>query len=442
MRKIIVFAAAAILVFGLASCAQTPTENEPAETSSSEIPAEQSPQQTDASAAQSPAEINSFESPMQLFEEAYNPFYDIQWPDGYTVYQASYEESEYNLYRLYLTAEDTAENVVNYCSVLVGDDAEESILQNLDSLNNTGGVSIHGTQVDGGLNADLSIEPTDLDDSHYEFVDGYAVTLVMGINADNTADYQRALDANFNKAAVGALTDYIDLANPVSRTVTVNSVNGFIQSTRSYSPADYDTLKLAISSDDAWAQCNDIEYNMQYGDIVTAIIFDDENQILYLDEYSRDTSKNIADYVPADDDPVETLKNMGFENFETQWSYQTDSVWLCVCKHEWGNAENVIKCAFEIFSQPCFVIINYPEQLYTVMIGEEDECIDYVYDAFADTVTPSDFFESYDTFKAAFKAMTGETSDLSVTEPVMFVDNFTFETFGYKPERLFELPTE
>ena len=418
MKKLLSLAITAILIFGLVACSTT--EGAP-ETS------------TESSQTQA-----TFEAPTQLFEEYYNLFADIDWPEGYTVYQASYESNGYHLFRLYLTATGTTEDVITFFSTFGGDNTQESINQNIEMFLANEFVIVHGTQRDEGIGADIEITPTYTEDNNYEYVDGFNICLVSKIDESKTADYKNALDVNFNEPAAAALSSYIDLSDFDAQELKVNSYRPLAEIMSVSIPEDYASVKGVILSDTKqFNPMGDNHVGFDYGDMSVQLIFDDEKKAIYLFECLGDASANLRDYTPE-----KTLKNLGFNLYGENCSYETDDVWFAVYKNEWGSDDNSIKCTFEIFGKPCFVLISYPDQIYTVMIGEEDERIDYTYDAFADTVTPTKLFEDYAAFKSAFEEMTGETSDMSVKEPVMFVDNFAYDTFGLKPESLFELPME
>ena len=434
MKKILLTAIAAVIAFGLMACSAPAEETVSAATQTpADAPTDVQTQAPEATLAATPEpEDIAMESPAQLFEATYNPLSDKQWPEGYTVYQVGVESGEYDLFRLYLTAEDTAENVVAFCSELIGDDAPDSIQQSHDLLDRDGFVGINK-----GSGMSVEIAPTDEDDDDYTYVDGYTVCVVVGIDEDSFYDYQSALDTCFNEKVIAALAAYIDIENPQGRDLCVNRKNQRVHATWMYVPEDYEAACQGIAGDAIWTGSNGHEMSFAYGDLNVAMYFNDETKAVFLDQCLDDLSINIADYKAE-----ATLENLGFTLYDTKCGYEDEDMWMAVSKNEWGDEENIINFAFEIFGQPCRVIVSYPDQIYTVMIGEDEQSIDYSYDAFANTVTPTASFADYDAFKAAFEALTGETSDSSVAEPVMFVDHYTEDTFGYEPERLFELPRE
>ena len=139
MKRRIAMILCAVLLLTLCACAQ-PDKTEP--TATQQASSEQPEETTDPT-------VFSY-VPDDLMGKELNPFYDVEFPENYTTYMAEYEEGAYRFYYLYLTAEGTAEDVATYFSQLVGDDAEESITQNLSYLSE-GSVVIFGTQTDHGF---------------------------------------------------------------------------------------------------------------------------------------------------------------------------------------------------------------------------------------------------------------------------------------------------
>jgi len=164
--------------------------------------------------------------PSDLLNEGYNPFLSVEFPENYTVYMAEYEDiHEYALYYLHLTTTDSAQDVVTYMSNLLGDSEEESIAQNLSALEDKGIVNIHGTEVDAGLNADCSIEPSQ-QDGDYEYVEGYVISMVMRIDTEDMEPYGELLLSNINFNALNEVSNYINVADYDMAGIKVNLYQG------------------------------------------------------------------------------------------------------------------------------------------------------------------------------------------------------------------------
>ena len=440
MKKTSMVMVLMILVIGLAACSTAPAEL----TKGNEDMA--------SAATAEPTSMTEIEneivlSPDLLLSSEYNPMYEIAWPEQYHIYQVSYEISEYRLYRVYLTTQDDADNTVTFISNLLGDSAPESIRENIEALKSDGRVEIFGTQVSAGLNADAEILKADESDSDYDATEGYVVKLIMSLQ-DNTEKLADLLQANFNIPAVKEFGDVFDLNQSDMRSIRINLDKGFTEAFVGFENNDPQAVKQWVDGLDDW-QFNERKdaAQKQFGDMTAHVRFDADKDLIYLSETLTSTSQALREYLPKADGELntETLKNLKFEAYENTCSYRDEEagIWMGVYKTEWGAADgDCIMCSFSVFDQPCFVIISYPDQIYNVMLGEDDDRIDYEYDAFADTITPSSRYEDYSAFMDAFAEKTSDDSDLAPKQPVLFVDSFAEQTFGYKPEKLFELPRE
>ena len=283
MRKIHLIAFALVLTVLLASCAQTQqalsSDPSPSVTVSPSPSPSASPSPSGADVPDvSPLPAGS-PYPAQIFHIPYNQIPVDDWPDGYTPYQVSLEVSEFTLYRFYLTAQDTDENVVTYFSSLLGDDSEENLAQNLAYLRDDGVVSTHGMLGNTDLPASVQIIPTDQEDEDYTYVEGFVVCLTVNAVADSAYEYTAFIDANTNAAADSALPDGLGQSSLISSEVRVNVDRDSVQTQRFYAPADYEAFKQAVTNDPDWEQTNN-GIRRYFGDLSVDLVFNDDEQVV------------------------------------------------------------------------------------------------------------------------------------------------------------------
>ena len=433
MKKIMI-AMALMLMLLSAGCSKT--NDETAQTST---PAPEAITAPDTATATEAPESESELLPSLLLTDEYNPFSDIEWMDRYHIFMASYETWDYNMYHLYLTWNGDAEDVVIYISDLLGDWDEERIDKSLGYLESTGQVTIYGVETALGPSTEASIEKIRGEDYDYAAAEGYVISLTQQIEGDNSA-YQSLLEANINTEVLVDLAGILDMSAYSSREIKVNTDAGYVEFFGVYQPDNYDEIIETLKASAAWETTDG--FRRYYGDMSVNITYDNQSKTIFISQRMDAMDSAIGGYSYS---PKASLVNLGFNNFGDSCGYkdETTGVWLSVRKEEWGSSDgDCIMCSFTFYDQPCFIVIDYPNQIYNVMLGEDDDRVDYAYDAFADTITYSEIFVDEASFMAAVAEKTGETSDMVVYEPVMFVDDFTFQTFGYKPEGLFELPVE
>jgi hypothetical protein len=429
MKRISVLLTALLLFLSLTSCGSSPgNDSGDMEDSENSAAAAFASGQEESAVAEGASDVRVMDNPMDLFSKQFNLFYDVDFPEGYKTYEVSYESGEFHLYRLYLTAEASAEEVTEFFSNLVGDSAEESIQQNLEYLN-AGSVQIQGTQVEGGLSADIMIEPTKELVTTEEDAVGYAITMTGTPVESEFSKYDIALDQNFSIAALGDAWTILKDTDPLERELKVMKDTGLVQAMCRYAPGDgYEVLKTALL--DGLSQYRqDNMLSWKYGDMSISIHFFDETKEIYLLENHRDTMVNLADYQPSI-----TLSSLGLESYGDSWGYKDNEagVFLKIERTDWGAEANKITFGTKEYGG-YYVEIDMPEQVYHVIMNEG--AISYSYDAFADKLLADDL----DAVRAAYAELTGDDSDLALKKPISTVDNYTYIEFGYKPEHLFNL---
>ena len=438
MKRRSAFFLCAVLILTLCSCAQ-PGESDP--TATQQTPTEQ-PENTAETVEPT---VFSY-VPEDLLGEDMNPFYDVEFPEKYTVYMAEYEGSAYRFYYLCLTAEGTAEDVVTYLSQLVGDDAEESITENLSRLND-GFVSINGTQTDHGLNADVTIEPTDPEAGEYAYVDGFDIRLMTSVSDDLAEQLHALMTENIASTLFESygIAETLNSHETVWRTFKLRLYNGIVQAECAYSPGeDYDDWKNSvISNGQLFVQGE--QASIQYGDLYVQFIFDDVEQTVYLGQSLSETDQNIGSY----EAPL-SLTTLGFQNTagdfgncgygdvdsdlyirvsKTEWGAEEDSIW--------GNGHSVDGTYAE------YLVTYYPlENRYNVQVAGEGPWANYDYNPTDHSVVPMDTAETEAEIRDRMGDITGLSEDSAIKASVTFFDDYIMNTFGMSADELFALSAD
>ena len=443
MKSIHVFFIIMILLL-LTSCG---TQNVPEANQTSSISA--APPQTtdtpaDTSASAAPAVAYT---PVDLLGPIFNPFYDLTWPEGYTVYQVCYESGEFNLYRLYMTATGSAEDVVTMIADMVGLSDNDNIAAIISDLNQ-GEVQISDQQFENGIDATIEIYPADPDSDDYDDVDGYAITLATGIDSDQATDYAAILDANFNADAMRYIDadSFIDSSKPVFRQIKVLTYRGAVQAEYMYQD-DYETWQAFFTSDaytDSELVSLRIEnscafLNYEYGNLGVNLTFDDESQIIWLSQYQNDTEVNISEYVPE-----QTLQSLGFKDVNEDgvcgFDDEMTKTAIHMTKAEWGAEKDSV--TFMIFEDydPFIVIYDPSSTEYSVEISKNNKWARYLYTK--DRVKPLEDDDTTDEIIHNMAQITGDDSQSNTKIPITMFNTFIEDTFDMSLDALFELPYE
>lgn len=334
-------------------------------------------------------------------------------------------------------------------SMLVGDDAQESIEQSI-LLLEEGRVQISGTQIDKGLNADIEIEPTDPSNKRYEYVEGYNVMVTMSIDTDQVVDFAAILDMNFNADAIAYIgaTDFLTENQPVSREINVMSVKGTVQAVHFYDvDKEYDTWKAFLTS--AQFADNDnihirnegdntsLGYN--FGNLGVEIILFEEGRKILISQGQNNTQQNIGAYVPA-----ETLQFMGFDGINEDgacwFGNKPAEIYVSVNKSEWGaNGDYLLMILMDGYDS--YVVTYFPlECEYRVEIGKNDKWAKYNYLADG-SIEPFGGINEAD-IRYNMSQIIGDDSADDLQWPIDDFNQYIEETFAMSLDALFELPVE
>jgi len=380
-----------------------------------------------------------------LFGEAYNPFYTVPFPDTFTVYQARVELGEYQLFYLYLTAQDTAENVVEFLSALLGDDSQENIRQNLAYLEKDGLVGIEGLWPGTELRVICEVGSAEADDDIA--AEGYRVKLSRNIDADT---YRAFLDRNVNAQAMEPLAAYIGVAEIVSTSLQVNLLdsNTELQYWYRFQDAQKTKDEIVAAFPDDYNTENDW-VGIGYGELnVNAHFFDAENGHIVVSQSLGRTDVCLADYRQS-----VTLKTLGFEDFREEsakCSYRDEAngIFMMISKDAWGEngnegERNAVTYIRESDGESLLAFFYPQENMYLIQLDTGDSQAKYRYykdrDAYTDDWGGDDLDAARDVAGRMFNKP-GEDSILQ--DAWVTFEQYVEQTFGISPEDLYALPWE
>jgi len=388
MKKIIAIILSFILVSAVfGGCANTATSEPAQETAQTQTvtsePTEELSEETEPETPDVPGI-----PPSDLLNEDYNPFFSVEFPENYTVYMAEYEDIiEYSLYYLHLTTTDSAQDVVTYMSNLLGDSATESIAQNLSALEDEGIVNIHGTEVDAGLNADCSIEPSQ-QDGDYEYVDGYVISMVMRIDIEDMTQYGELLISNINFDALDEISNYMDVAGYDMAGIKVNLYQG---STENHIGCYMENAEqvwndMAAAMPDSYSE-EYSAFSFGTGELSTDIREDLNSGFIHIFQRLGRVDVALKDYVTSETEL--TLGSLGFLDFRESKAnvcYKDDDqkTGVFIYKNEWGEPEFEDQretVSFNTTINDCGVVVKfYPnEDRYAVRLEVEGVAYEYEY---------------------------------------------------------------
>lgn len=149
-------------------------------------------------------------APYDMLEMSYNPFFDMQFIGGYTIYGARFDCGDPNkgtmdAYTLYLTAEGDPYEILEFCAATIGVTDEAQLAAYAESLDKESFVQFNGTFA--GRPASVGIKKTSADGQFDQCIEvnGCRVEFRTVVYPDMVEQYRALALANYNLAMLGDL---------------------------------------------------------------------------------------------------------------------------------------------------------------------------------------------------------------------------------------------
>jgi len=386
--------------------------------------------------------------PADLLSDELNVFSDVAFPDGYTVYAAGFENNvNFDLYELYLTAGGNPEDIITYISNLLGLSTEESIRESIDAFLSNGSVTIFGTQVEGGLNADCDIKATKENDYDYDYVPGCTLRLRSPIT--DASGYEEIIEGNYN---LNSLTEVADFFDP---TPITGQSQIYVRKNRDNAQIDmvYNTIEdvaEVMESMKAALTYENFDENIHVmnlpscGEVGNSIFFDLENNSISIFQGLGDSGKNYKDYKTA----TTKLTDLGFQNYIEQdavCEFKDDAHNLSIAINipQWGSRpdkwENSCVLFLKGINGYLLAIWYYPDEgRYAVQADKDDTSAKYEY--YTETGKFDGEYPDPDTVKAQFEDMyTGLEVEDDYMKGIELFQGYVNDTFGMSIDDLYAL---
>ncbi len=400
------------------------------------------PAEVTASASPEPEPI-SFDAPLDILDSPYNPFYFIELPDGYHVYQMSFWIGDDQKIAMYLTAEDTAENVVAFFAHFFDYDSEK--IEYFISDLKQGRVILEPTGAEGTLNAQVDIQKTSENDDEYTYFEGYKVTIKADIDPDMLEVYEGILDQNFNTDAISyfGAGDFLTDREPSGRQIVIHTEEySRVYTIYTYRPDDFETWKTFFTSEEF---CSNRYDNIQSGGAMVSDTYIDMTVQVHLDydsgeisffELLDQTDLNLADYIPET-----TLRFLRFGEIDTDgscsWTNSTETTFIVISKTDWQGADDSIMMLGD--DEISYKVVYTPdERKYGVLIMTADTEAKYYY--YADTGVMEPMDEGWDAEGILYRLnLIVPDADNPVMYAIEVFNQTIADAFAMTPDELFAL---
>jgi len=280
-------------------------------------------------------------------------------------------------------------------------------------------------------------------------VEGYVLELQMQIPNEMLLECKEIVSRNINLQALEyggfqALLDSYGI-NPVDISVVKGnkenvSVGFYVDPGDEYQTwRDYVNSEEYLSQEKVSYWGEELASSIGYGDMDNRIMLSDKDKHVIIGQTLPGADINIADYIPS-----QSLVMLGFRD-EGDYDDQQDNIYVAIHKSEWQEAENEEDRNCILFidndANDGFLVRYYPrEAKYFVQLEKDDILVKYDWYEPEDRYSDQGFGEDVSEIKQKMQTMLNDESDNVMAKPIIAFEEYIKNTFGMKPEQLYELP--
>ena len=344
MKRILCLVGCAILLFSFA-CAPAATSAVVSATPEATAVATATPEPTPEPTS-NPLGL----APYDLLEMGYNPFFDMQFTSGYTIYGARFDsgipgKGTKDSYAILLTAEGDPREILEFCAATLSVTDEAQIAAYTDALEKEGFVQFNGTFVGSPASVGIKKTSAGADFDQCTEVDGCRVEFGAEVSPDSVEQYRTLALANYSTAALGELA-----AQMGDDTIQRDQVSILVNTEK----PDKTTIYVSHTVKDAAALLSAITGTLQtswYDEATASLGIDYAMQKV---KYSFDTANNEVhvEFSPNDNStPAKEFQksavsftSLGFASYPNDglciYKEDQNHLEIAIAKPDWGHNED------------------------------------------------------------------------------------------------------
>jgi len=390
-------------------------------------------------------------APVDLLGKGYNLFFDVVFPEGYTVYGAYFDSAQpkkgrNDLFALNLTAEGDRLEIVRYCAELLGVTDEATLTGYADSMTNDGFAEIIGTYAGATAHAWLKQSEAGFEFDQCTEVNGCRIELAVDVTSEQAEQYRALVLANYSTAMLGDFADrfgedtirrdrlsiFVNVQKPDKTEVYV-----------SHEGKDAAALLASITEtlqtswyDEATASLG-IDYAMQKA----KYSFDTTNNVVHVEFSPNDNTVPAGEFKLSD----VSLSKLGFQYFPQDglaiYKEDQNHLEIAISKPEWHRTAEDWNFEFLGESNGCSLYMIYTEAtgLFHVAVNKGDD------GASAEFNVPknefqSDVYPDEETQKRIFSEAAGITEGDHREAVFALLTDLIQDRFGMTWQELYALP--
>ena len=390
-------------------------------------------------------------APVDLLGKGYNPFYDVVFPAGYTVFGAQFNSADShtgakNTYLLDLTAAGNPADIAKACAGILGVTDEAQLSTYAASLEKDGFVVIDGTFAGSPANVVMKKTSAGVDFDQCVEVDGCRVEFAVEIGADSAKNCCALVLANYSTAALGdlaaqfgddtihmdQLSIFVNTQKPEKTTVTVYHA---VKDIAALLSSAKETLQTS------WFDEANLGFGLQYGRQNIAYSFDLDSNVAQVRLSPNDNSTPAGQFKLSE----KSLTKLGFQYDQNAklciFEDKPKQMQIAVSKPEWQRTEedwNLMYYLAEYNGYGVYITYREANQAFALQIGKGD--LQTKCDYFPETNTFGPGWPDDDKVQELFQGVMG-TKDGNAREGVfaLFTKDLQ-DRFGMTWQELYALP--
>lgn len=440
-----------LLVASLTACSQ---QTGPAETPASvQADAQNTPTEAPAPSPSPTPEPKPF-VPMDIFASEFNLFGDMEMPDIFTVFEATFNKGSAKLegkcqFVLSMTGSGSMFAAVAYHADVAGlseDEKNNRINAYLDGgfcqFEGKDGHIVIIRQVDSNDDRYAYVEA---DGSHKQIGGGCVIEITFYVDAADVEKYTDLVRDNYNLNALTPIADYLDVETDFSECgITVNLHQNEARAYVVYYLPNVDAVQKSIEENvqGGWWDWNGMMQTvMQYGPIESKLTCDSKAGAITIEQKNTDLNAVTGEYVEAE---VSLTKfGFGFDEVGVCGVYeQHEPRYMSVAIHrpEWGEFDGGWNIEYydEVNGYVVRITYNADEGKYHISAdrGSAGAAFDYL----PATKEYSVEYPDRDTVKRMFNDAFGTQGEDFYEKPMAYFEQLVQERFRMSIDELYALP--
>lgn len=289
-------------------------------------------------------------APEDIFTSGYNPFFDVAFPSGYSVYAARFDTAQPekglgDQFALSLTAQGDPSDIARYFAGLLGITDETQLSGFAEAIKKDGFLQIDGKYLGQKAYVQLKQTTQGFEAEQNTDVDGCRAEIAVEVEQSQLDRYITLILANNNRTPLGSFADRLPDESIARDLLGIYVNKQQPDKTEIYLMFHCDDAKTLASEMAAklptkWVDEKSGSFGLSYGPIGYKFSFDFEKNLVYESIVPNDNTAAVKDFALSD----VSLTKLGFQDFSMDglaiYEDKKQGIQVAVAHPEWHHNED------------------------------------------------------------------------------------------------------